>query len=224
MGRHLPVAPRFFLSRASWPTLHLEIPNALLQSNMTEDTITQLLGRWTSGDREAAERVLPRVYEELRRIAARQLHRERDAHTLQATAIVHEAYLRLVGQSNLEWPSRAHFFAFSAHLIRRILVDHARRRNRLKRGGLAKKITLVEVTGLALEINPDLVDLDDALSRLEKVDPRKAIVVELKFFAGLTLDEVAEELGVSPETVSREWRRARAWLYTALRKKEADGA
>ncbi|HKH49354.1 MAG TPA: sigma-70 family RNA polymerase sigma factor [Thermoanaerobaculia bacterium] len=191
---------------------------------MADDTITQLLGKWSSGDREAAERVLPRVYEELRRIAARQLRRERDTHTLQATAIVHEAYMRLTGQSGLEWPSRAHFFAFSAHLIRRILVDHARRRNRLKRGGLSERITLVEVTSLAPEMSPDLLDLDNALSRLERVDPRKATVVELKFFAGLTLDEVAEQLGISVETVSREWRRARAWLFTALQTKEANGA
>jgi len=191
---------------------------------LADDTITQLLGKWSSGDREAAERVLPRVYEELRRIAARQLRRERDTHTLQATAIVHEAYMRLTGQSGLEWPSRAHFFAFSAHLIRRILVDHARRRNRLKRGGLSERITLVEVTSLAPEMSPDLLDLDNALSRLERVDPRKATVVELKFFAGLTLDEVAEQLGISVETVSREWRRARAWLFTALQTKEANGA
>jgi RNA polymerase sigma factor (TIGR02999 family) len=117
---------------------------------LTEETITQLLSKWSSGDQEAAERVLPLVYEELRRIASRQLRGERDAHTLQATAIVHEAYLRLVGQPGLEWPSRAHFFAFSAHLIRRILVDYARRRNRAKRGGLAEKITLVEMADLAL--------------------------------------------------------------------------
>lgn len=186
---------------------------------LTDETITQLLGRWSSGDREAAEQVLPQVYEELRRIASRQLRREKNAQTLQATAIVHEAYMRLAGQSGLAWPSRAHFFAFSAHLIRRILVDHARRRNRAKRGGLAERITLIELEALALERSPDLVDLDDALSHLEKVDPRKAMVVELKFFAGLTLDEVAEQLGISTETVSREWRRARAWLYTALQTK-----
>jgi RNA polymerase sigma-70 factor, ECF subfamily len=183
---------------------------------VTDDTITQLLAKWSSGDREAAERVLPLVYEELRRIASRQLRRERDAHTLQATAIVHEAYLRLVGQAGLEWPSRAHFFAFSAHLIRRILVDYARRRNRAKRDGLVEKITFVEMADLALEKSPDLVALDEALSSLEKVDPRKATVVELKFFAGLTLEEIAGQLGISPETVSREWRRARAWLYSAL--------
>ena len=132
--------------------------------------------------------------------------------------------MRLNGQSGLVWPSRAHFFAFSAHLIRRILVDHARRRNRAKRGGMAERITLAELDALALQRSPDLVDLDEALSRLEKVDPRKATVVELKFFAGLTLDEVAEQLGISSETVSREWRRARAWLYTALQTEEANGA
>jgi RNA polymerase sigma-70 factor (ECF subfamily) len=191
---------------------------------LTEETITQLLVKWSSGDQDAAERVLPLVYEELRRIAYRQLRREREAHTLQATAIVHEAYMRLVGQEGLEWPSRAHFFAFSAHLIRRILVDHARRRNRAKRGGLAERITLVEVSDLSLEKSSDLLALDEALSSLEKLDPRKAAVVELKFFGGLTLDEVAEQLGISAETVSREWRRARVWLYTALQTNNVKGA
>ncbi len=190
---------------------------------MTDEPITQLLAKWASGDQEAAEQVLPRVYEELRRIAARQLRQERDAHTLQATAIVHEAYLRLVGQAGLEWPSRAHFFAFAAHLIRRILVDYARIRNRAKRGGEFEKVTLLEAADLALEKSPDLVALDEALSGLEKVDPRKATVVELKFFAGLTLEEIAVELGISTETVRREWRRARAWLYNALQPGTAHG-
>jgi RNA polymerase sigma factor (TIGR02999 family) len=193
-------------------------------NRLAEETITQLLARWSSGDREAAERVLPQIYDELRRIAARQLRQERGDHTLQATAIVHEAYLRLAGQAGLEWPSRAHFFAFAAHLIRRLLVDHARRRNRAKRGGLSQKVTLFEAADLALEKSPDLLALDEALSGLEKVDPRKATVVELKFFAGLTLDEVAEQLGISTETVSREWRRARAWLYNALQTNAANGA
>jgi len=183
---------------------------------LSKDRITQLLAQWSSGDQEAAERVLPLVYEELRIIASRQLRKERGAHTLQATAIVHEAYLRLKGQAGLEWPSRSHFFAFAAHLIRRILVDYARHRNRSKRGGLQQKVTLVEAAGLALEKSPDLVALDEALSDLEKIDPRKAAVVELKFFAGLTIEEIAEHLAVSPETVSREWRRAKAWLYSAL--------
>ena len=183
---------------------------------MSKDGITQLLAQWSSGDQEAAQRVLPLVYEELRGIASRQLRQERDAHTLQATAIVHEAYLRLNGQAGFEWPSRSHFFAFAAHLIRRILVDYARHRNRSKRGGLRQKVTLLEAADLALEKSPDLVALDEALSDLEKIDPRKAAVVELKFFAGLTIEEIAQHLAVSPETVSREWRRAKAWLYSAL--------
>ena len=191
---------------------------------MTEENVTQLLVRWSSGDPDAAERLLPLVYGELRRIAARQLRRERAGHTLQATAIVHEAYMRFAAHPGLEWPSRAHFFAFSAHLIRRILVDYARRRNRAKREGLAEKITFVEMADPALEKSPDLVALDEALSSLEKVDPRKATVVELKFFGGLTLDEIAAQLGISEETVSREWRRARAWLYSTLQTGPADGA
>jgi RNA polymerase sigma factor (TIGR02999 family) len=191
---------------------------------MRPPSVTQLLQRWSTGDREAAEQALPLVYDELRRIASRELRRERGGHTLQATAIVHEAYLRLIGQPGLEWTSRAHFFAFSAHLIRRILVDYARHRNRAKRGGLAEKITLVEMAGLALEKNPDLEALDEALSSLEKVDPRKAAVVELKFFGGLTLEEIADQLGISSETVSREWRRARAWLYSTLQTNAANSA
>lgn len=191
---------------------------------MKEPSLTQLLQRWSRGDREAAEQALPQVYDELRRIASKALLRERGDHTLQATAIVHEAYLRLVAQTGVEWSSRAHFFAFSAHLIRRILVDYARRRNRAKRGGLRERITLVEAAALALENSPDLLALDEALSDLEKVDPRKATVVELKFFAGLTLDEIAVQLGISPETVTREWRRARAWLLTALQTRVAHGS
>lgn len=183
---------------------------------MSEHTITQLLVRWSSGDREAAELVLPLVYDELRAIASRQLRLERNGHTLQPTAIVHEAYLRLVHQPGLDWPSRAHFFAFAANLIRRILVDHARHRNRAKRGGMSRKVTLLETADPAFEKSPDLVALDAALSALEKADPRKASVVELKFFGGLTLDEIAAQLAISPETVSREWRRARAWLYRSL--------
>lgn len=191
---------------------------------MSDEKITQLLTSWSSGNQEAAERVLPLIYEELRRIASRQLRGERESHTLQATAIVHEAYMRLVGQAGLDWPSRSHFFAFSAHLIRRILVDHARRRNRAKRGGLFEKITLLEMADPALEKSPDLEALDEALDGLKKIDPRKATIVELKFFAGFTLDEIAAQLGISVETVSREWRRARAWLYSTLQKDAANGA
>jgi RNA polymerase sigma factor (TIGR02999 family) len=187
---------------------------------MTDGTITKLLQTWSDGDQDAAVRVLPLVYDELRHIASRQLRQERGSHTLQATAVVHEAYLRLRGQAGFEWPSRAHFFAFAAHLIRRILVDHARHRNRAKRGGGMEKVTLAEAADLALERAPDLVALDEALTNLESLDPRKAAVVELRFFAGLTLDETAEQLGVSSETVGREWRRARAWLFDQLQPTE----
>jgi len=183
----------------------------------SQATITQLLQQWGSGDREAAERLLPEVYDELRRIAARQLRHERSDHTLQATAIVHEAYLRLAQDPGLRWPSRVHFFAFAAHLIRRVLVEHARTRNRAKRSGHLQRITLAEAEGeLQLARSPDLEALDQALSALEALDPRKAAVVELRFFAGLSLEETAGQLGVSPETVSRDWRRARAWLYAEL--------
>jgi RNA polymerase sigma-70 factor (ECF subfamily) len=183
-----------------------------------ENTITLLLKGWSSGDAAAAEEVLPLVYDELHRIAAVQLRRERDSHTLQATAIVHEAYLRLSGQPGMVWPSRQQFFAFTAHLIRRILVDYARTRNRSKREGGYRKVTLGEATVLTEERNPELIDLDEALSALEQVDPRKAAIVELKFFAGLSLDEIAAQLRISPETVSRDWRRAKAWLYGELQK------
>ena len=182
--------------------------------------VTQLLQRWSQGDVEAAGEVLPLVYEELRRIALKQLRCERSGHTLEATAVVHEAYLRLNGQRGFQWPSRAHFFAFAAHLIRRILVDHARSRNRAKRGGLMEKVTLSEAAHLALPRSIDLLALDDALSSLETFDPRKATVVELRFLAGLTLEEIAEQLGISTETVSREWRRAKAWLYKELQPME----
>ncbi|HEV8580635.1 MAG TPA: ECF-type sigma factor [Thermoanaerobaculia bacterium] len=191
---------------------------------MRQAAITQMLQRWSTGDREAAEQVLPLVYDELRRIAARELRREREEHTLQATAVVHEAYLRLRGHQDFHWASRSHFYAFAAHLIRRILVDCARNRNRAKRGGGWERVTLWEVADLALERSPDLVALDESLSGLEKVDPRKATVVELRFFGGLTLAETAEQLGISQETVSREWRRAKAWLYSSLQSERENRA
>jgi len=183
---------------------------------MPDHAITQLLQQWSTGDHQAAERVLPMVYDELRRIASRQLRRERSDHTLQATAIVHEAYLRLDGQEGFHWPSREHFYAFAAHLIRRILVDYARHQKRLKRGGGIEKVTLTEAVDLTAMKDLDLLAVDEALAALEAIDPRKAAVVELRFFAGLTLEETAAQLGISPETVGREWRRAKAWLFKEL--------
>lgn len=180
--------------------------------------ITGLLGRWSAGDREAAERVLPLVYTELRRIAARQLRQERREHTLQATAIVNEAYLRLAERRDLCWPSRAHFFAYAARLVRHVLVDYARRRRRDRRGRGLRRVDLAAAERLGRDLpGGDLMALDDALTALEALDPRKAAVVELRFFAGLSIEETAAQLGVSPETVSREWRRARAWLHDELR-------
>lgn len=183
---------------------------------MRQAPITSLLQKWSQGDRQAAEEVLPRVYGELRRIAARELRRSRRDQTLQATAIVHEVYLRLSANEGFGLSNRAHFFALAAKLIRQILVDHARRQHRLKRGGQAARVTLTETAGLVEPRGPDLLAVDEALEKLEALDPRKASVVELRFFAGMTLEETAEQLDISPETVTREWRRARAWLCNEL--------
>jgi RNA polymerase sigma-70 factor (ECF subfamily) len=183
---------------------------------MRQARITNLLQRWSQGDREAAEEVLPLVYGELRRMAARELRRSRGGETLQATAIVHEVYLRLAGKEEFGLASRSHFFALAARLIRQILVDYARRQHRLKRGGQAERVTLTETAGLLQPRGPDLLAVDAALKKLEALDPRKAAIVELRFFAGLTLEETAAQLGISAETVGREWRRTRAWLSNEL--------
>ncbi|MFL6259798.1 MAG: sigma-70 family RNA polymerase sigma factor [Thermoanaerobaculia bacterium] len=180
------------------------------------ESVTYLLERWSAGDRTAAEQVMPLVYDHLRRIAARHLGRGRGDQTLQATAIVHEAYLRLQGQGSLPWASREHFFAFAARLIRQILVDHARHRHRLKRGGRSARVTLSEAVAWEEARSPDVLALDQALERLEGLDRRKATIVELRFFAGMTIEETAGQLGISVETVGREWRRARAWLSDQL--------
>ncbi len=178
--------------------------------------ITDLLRSWSAGDRQAAEAVLPLVYQELRRIAGRYFSRERKGHTLQATAIVHDAYLRLIERNGVEWQSRSHFVGTLAHMMRQILVDHARHRFAEKRGGRSGRVTLAEAESLALERAPDLLRLDDALNDLAKLDSRKAAIVELRFFGGLTIEETADYLGVSVNTVARHWRRAKAWLYGEL--------
>jgi RNA polymerase sigma factor (TIGR02999 family) len=181
--------------------------------------ITQLLLAWGAGDQAAGERLLPAVYAELRRQAARAMRRESGEHTLQTTALVHEAYLRLVDQRRVVWQSRAHFFGVAAQLMRRILVDHARERRAAKRGGGARQLTLGhadEAAASAGDEGADVLELHEALERLAALDPEQARLVELRYFAGLSIEETAEALGVSPATVKREWAIARAWLRREL--------
>jgi RNA polymerase sigma factor (TIGR02999 family) len=178
--------------------------------------VTRLLLEWKGGDAAALERLLPLVYAELRRIAARHLRHERPGHTLQPTALVHEAYLRLVSAPELEWRDRAHFFGVAARLMRQILVDHARARQRAKRGGEVRKVSLDEAPEARVTADVDLLALDEALERLAELDPQQSRVVELRYFGGLTIEETAEVVGVSPATVKREWTLAKAWLRREL--------
>jgi RNA polymerase sigma-70 factor (ECF subfamily) len=178
--------------------------------------ITQLLADLTGGDKEALDKLLPLVYDELRRLADRYLRRERDDHTLQATALVHEAYLRLVDQKEVRWQNRAHFFGVAAQMMRRILVDHARALQTTKRGSGGLKLALDDVVELADEQATDMVALDEALTALEAFDPQKSRIVELRFFGGLSIEETAEVMGISTATVIRQWRMAKAWLYSAV--------
>lgn len=178
--------------------------------------ITRLLADWAGGDRGALDRLAPLVHAELRRIARRQMGGEREGHTLQATALVNEAYLRLAGGEGFEWRDRAHFYAVCAQVMRHVLIDHARAHARDKRGGGAIHVSLDEAAAAGGEGAAELVALDEALRELERLDPQKGRVVGLRYFAGLSIEETAEVLGVSPTTVRREWRRAKAWLYRAL--------
>jgi RNA polymerase sigma factor (TIGR02999 family) len=177
---------------------------------------TQILQRWSEGDQDAAARLMPLVYEELHRRAAAYLARERPDHTLQATALVHESYLKLIDQRQANWKDRAHFCRFAAQVMRRILVQHARTNNRQKRGGAWDKVYLDETRELGASRSPDLIELDDALKDFTRLYPRKAEVVELKFFGGLDLEEIAEALQISTKTVKRDWVFARAWLCREL--------
>jgi RNA polymerase sigma factor (TIGR02999 family) len=178
--------------------------------------ITGLLDDWGRGDPHALDRLLPLVYAELRRVAARQLRRERDGHSLQPTALVHEAYLRLVDQRQVHWQNRAHFFAVSAQVMRRILVDHARRRKAAKRGNEVERVVLDDDVAAPQPDEISVLALDHALARLESVDPALARIVELRAFGGLTIDEAAHVLKVSPSTAKRDWRTAKAWLVREL--------
>jgi RNA polymerase sigma factor (TIGR02999 family) len=178
--------------------------------------VTQILREWNGEERAAAERLIPLVYDELRRLARDYLRRERGDHTLQPTALVHEAYLRLVDDRSLAWQDRAHFYGIAARLMRRILVDHARAHNASKRGGLQQKLVLDDACGVTEGGAPDLVALDGALENLARSYPRKSEVVELKFFGGLEAKEIAEVLRVSEKTVLRDWSFAKLWLCREL--------
>ncbi|MGD1073710.1 MAG: sigma-70 family RNA polymerase sigma factor [Bryobacteraceae bacterium] len=179
------------------------------------EDVSKLLRAWSEGNQGALEQLTPIVYEELRRLARRYMRGERSGHSLQTTALVNEAYTRLVDYKRMQWQDRAHFFAVSAQLMRRILVEHARRHN-LKRGGGIQHVPLDEAAVVGSDDDTDMVSLDDALSALARIDPRKVQVVELRFFGGLSVEEIAEVLKVSPVTVKRDWRSARTWLYREL--------
>jgi len=181
--------------------------------------VTLLLSALTRGDEDAAAKLIPVVYDELRRLAGSYMRREREDHTLQATALVHEAYLKLVEQRSVDWQSRAHFFGVAAQLMRRILVDHARGHLRQKRGGEQVKVSLDDVFVFAERQADEVLAVDDSLDALAKIDPRQARVVELRFFGGLSVEEAADVLGVSPKTVKREWSVAKAWLTADLKQR-----
>ena len=178
--------------------------------------VTQMLLDWSQGDQQALDRLIPVVYAELRRLASRHLRRERADHTLQTTALIHEAYLKLIEQRNVQWQNRAHFFGIAAQLMRRILVDHARTRHRVKRGGAAMRVPLEEVVVAVEGLNINLVSLDEALTRLATIDSRQGRIVELRFFGGLSIEESAEVLGISAATVKNDWSVAKAWLRREL--------
>jgi RNA polymerase sigma factor (TIGR02999 family) len=185
--------------------------------------VTGLLLAWSDGDEKALDQLMPLVYRELRRLAKRYMARERTGHTLQPTALVNEAYLRLVDLNKMRWQNRAHFFAVAAQIMRRILVEFARKRHRHKRGGEAERVTLEDQLEITSEAQPDLVAIDDLLTALTAIDGRLSRVVELRFFGGLTVEETAEVMRVSPQTVNRAWKTAKVWLLRELNTKRPDG-
>jgi len=185
--------------------------------DQTRADVTRLLVLWTGGNQQAMEDLLPLVYDELRKLARRYLQRERPGHTLQSTALVHEAYLRMIDQHDVSWQGRAHFFGIAAQMMRRILVDHARGRDAAKRGAGACKLTLDEDLLAPAERDINLVALDQALDTLSKLDSQQGRIVELRFFAGLSIEETAEVLKISPATVKRDWAMAKAFLSRQLK-------
>jgi len=184
--------------------------------------VTQSLLDWSEGDKAAIDRLMPVVYDELRKLAHYHMGRERRGHTLQTSALVNEAYLRLIDQKSVQWRNRAHFFGIASQMMRRILVDHARSRQYAKRGGGAHRVTLDEALLVCEERVAEVVALDDALTSLAVIDKRKSQIVEMRFFGGLSIDETAEVLGVSPGTVMRDWTLAKAWLHREISKEDHD--
>ena len=180
------------------------------------ENVTQLLIDWSKGDKAALDALLPVVYEELRHQAARYLRRERAGHTLQTTALIHEAYIKLIDQRNVHWQNRAHFFGIAAQAMRRILVDHARAKNRAKRGGSDIRVSFNEANLVGQQQDLDIEALDEALTRLSEIDEQQSRIVELRFFSGLTVEETAEVLGISTATVKRDWSMAKAWLHREI--------
>ena len=185
------------------------------------ENVTQLLQDWSQGNQQALEELLPLIYNELRKMAHSFLYRERTGHTLQTTALVHEAYLKLIDQKDARWQNRSHFFAIAAQAMRRILIDSARRHAAMKRGGPQEKLSLDEVPDLSQEPNTKLLALDEALNALAEIDPEQSRIVELRYFGGLSVEETAEVLGIAAITVMREWNKAKAWLYRELSKTAA---
>ena len=186
--------------------------------------VTSLLNKLAEGDQEAAAQLVPLIYDELHRLAARRLRHERPGHTLQATALVHEAYMKLTAQREAKWQNRAQFFAVASQVMRRILVDYARGQHRIRRGGKQQKVSLDDVLLVSPDRTEEVLAVNESLSRLEKFDFRQGRIVELRYFGGLTVDEAAEVLGVSSKTVMREWKIARAWLYGDLKERHGDDA
>ena len=196
----------------------LELTFFNLSQMETDVQITELLAAWSNGDETSLERLLPMVERELRRIAHNYMRRENGNHTLQTTALVNEAYLRLIDQSRVNWQNRSHFFAISSKIMRRILLNYAREQHAGKRGGGAIHLELNEAIALTPERSDELIALDEALERLKVFDEQKSRIVELRYFGGLTIEETAEVLGIAPPTVSLHWRLARAWLQNEIRK------
>jgi RNA polymerase sigma-70 factor, ECF subfamily len=191
---------------------------------ISSQQIAALLQAWSDGDQTAVERLMPLVYDELHRLAKRYMRRERSGHTLQTTALINEAYLRLIERSRTRWENRAHFFAISAQLMRQILVDFARSRRSRKRGGEEFQVSLGEALAIPVKRDADLIALDDALNALAAIDERKSRIVELRFFGGLSEEETAEALKISPATVRRDWKVAKVWLLHELKRGQKDGA